>query len=257
MEEQSVTTNQVSFPTEVIDLPSRGVFYPESSPLRSGQIELHYMTAKHEDILTSPNLIQKGLVLDKLMDALIATKGVKAADLLLGDLNAVMIASRILGYGKDYQVSLSCPSCGNDVEQVINLADLQMENEPEPGTVPQFKVVLPVSKAEVTLRLLSRGDELRIEKEVKSLKKINTDIESETTTRLKAIIAAVNGDTSSATIWTFVDNMLVRDARYLREKYREIVPDINFNIEIDCTCGTDQKARLPIGADFFWPDARV
>lgn len=257
MQEQSVTTNQVTFPTEVIDLPSKGVFYPEHSPLRSGQIELHYMTAKHEDILTSQNLIQKGLVLDKLIDALIATKGVKSADLLLGDLNAVMVASRILGYGKDYAVSLTCPACGQEVDQTVNLAELTTENEPVEGLTSQFKIILPVSKKEVTLKLLTRSDELKIEKEAKALKKINGDVDSETTTRLKAIIAAVDGDSSPAAVWSFVDNMLVRDARYLREQYRQSVPDINFNVEVDCSCGASQTARLPIGADFFWPDARV
>ena len=120
MVDQTVTEIVDAFPTETIDLPSKGVFYPEDSPLRSGQIELRYMTAKHEDILTSQNLIQKGVVLDRLIDALIATKGVKAADLFLGDLNAVMIAARILGYGKDYDVSLECPSCGTVFEQVVN-----------------------------------------------------------------------------------------------------------------------------------------
>lgn len=256
MVDQQVTAATPSFPTEVIDLPSKGVFYPETSPLRSGQLELHYMTAKHEDILTSSNLIQKGLVLDKLIDALIATKGVKTADLLLGDLNAVMIAARILGYGKDYEVSMTCPSCGDTVDQTVNLTELQTINEPD-GTVPQFKVVLPISKREVTLRLLTRGDELRIEKEVKALKKVNSEVDTETTTRLKSIIAAVDGDTSPAAIWTLVDNMLVRDARYLREQYRNLVPDIDFNVTVDCTCGENQTARLPIGADFFWPDSRV
>jgi hypothetical protein len=254
MQEQTVTT---VFPTETVDLPSKGAFYPEGSPLRSGQIEIHYMTAKHEDILTSPNLIQKGVVLDRLMDALIATKGVKSADLLLGDLNAVMVAARILGYGKDYPVSLGCPSCGKDVEQVVNLAELEMENEPTGNTLPEFKVVLPVSKKEVTLKLLTRGDEMRIEKEVQSLKKVSGDVDTETTTRLKSIIVAIDGDSSPSKIWTEVDNMLVRDARYLREQYRSMIPDVNFNVTVDCTCGADKTTRLPIGADFFWPDARV
>jgi len=257
MQEQSVTTNQVTFPTETIDLPSKGVFYPEGSPLRSGQIELHYMTAKHEDILTSPNLIQKGIVLDKLMDALIATKGVKAADLLIGDLNAVMVAARILGYGKDYDVSLECPACGQSVEQTVNLSELQTENEPTQNELPEFKVVLPISKAEVTLRLLTRGDELKIEKEIQSLKKINSDVNSEATTRLKTMIVAVNGDTANTTIWKFVDTLLVKDARYLREQYRQMIPDVNFNVSVECTCGASKTARLPIGSDFFWPDSRV
>ena len=245
------------FPAETIELPSRGVFYPEDSPLRSGTIDLYLMTAKHEDILTSQNLIQKGVVLDRLIDALIATKGVKAADLYLGDLNAVMIAARILGYGKDYEVSLECPSCNSTVEQVVNLSELETENSPETTESSEFTLVLPLSKAEITLKLLTRGDELTIDKELKALKKISSDVESESTSRLKAMIKSVNGDTSKAKIWAFVDNLLVKDARYLREQYRTKVPDINFNVSVECTCGTEQTVRLPIGVNFFWPDARV
>ncbi len=258
MVDQQVTDAvPTTFPTETIDLPSKGLFYPEGSPLRSGTIELHYMTAKHEDILTSPNLIQKGVVLDRLIDALIATKGVKSADLFLGDLNAVMVAARILGYGKDYDVTLSCPSCGSEVEQSVNLAELEMENVPEEGSLAQFKVILPLSKAEVTLKLLTRGNELEIDKEIKSLRKISSEIDAEATTRLKHMIVAVNGDTSQKVIWNFVDNLLVRDARFLREQYRNSIPDVNFNIPVECSCGTSQTVRLPIGTNFFWPDARV
>jgi len=256
MQEQSVTTTN-AFPTETIDLPSKGVFYPENSPLKSGQIELHYMTAKHEDILTSPNLIQKGVVLDRFIDAIIATKGVKTSDLLVGDLNAVMVASRILGYGKDYETSLECPSCGKSVDQTINLSELKTQNEPDANTKPDFKMVLPLSKAEIVLKLLTRGDELNIEKEIKSLKKINSDVEAEATTRLKYMIVSVNGDTTKSTIWNFVDNMLVRDARYLRETYRSLIPDVDFKIEVECTCGNNEEVRLPLGVNFFWPDSRV
>lgn len=241
--------------TEIIDLPSKGVFYPEDSPLRSGQIELFYMTAKHEDILTSTNLIQKGIVLDKLMDSLIVTKGVSSKDLLIGDLNAVMVASRILGYGKDYEVKLSCPSCGKSIEQTVDLTSLEMENQPEDGTVPEFKITLPVSKAVVELKLLTRADEFAIEKEAEGIKKA-TGVDSENTARLRAMIKSVNGDENKAIIWQFVENLLVRDARYLREQYRTIIPDVNFNIPVECDCSSEnnKEVRLPIGIGFFWPD---
>ena len=45
------------FPSEVIDLPSEGKLYPKDSPLSEGKVEIKYMTAKEEDILTSQNLI--------------------------------------------------------------------------------------------------------------------------------------------------------------------------------------------------------
>lgn len=259
MANQQVT--ELTYPTEVIDLPSKGLFYPEGSPLRAGQIELKYMTAKEEDILTSTNLIQKGIVLDKLMDSLIVTKGVKSADLLIGDLNAVMVASRILGYGKDYKITVSCPACNREVEQNVDLTQFGVENEPNENISKEFVVTLPISKAEVKLKLLKRSDELAIEKEVALLKKTNSGIESDSTARLRAIIVAVNGDSSSGTIWSFVENMLVRDARYLREEYRKHVPDINFRFEVECDCATDdvtkKTMRLPIGINFFWPDIRV
>jgi len=257
MEEQKVT--QQTYPTEVIDLPSKGLFYSEDSPLRSGQIEVKYMTAKEEDILTSSNLIRKGIVLDKLMDSLIATKGVKSQDLLVGDLNAVMVAARILGYGKDYKVSFPCPACGKEVTQVVDLTTLDTANEPSESGDRNITIVLPVSKAEVVLKLLTRADELAIEKELESLKKANLGVEGETTARLRAMIQSVNGDTSKTAIWSFVENMLVRDSRYLREQYRIHNPDVDFNIEVDCDCdsSSDKTARLPIGTDFFWPDARI
>jgi hypothetical protein len=257
MEQQQVT--QQTYPTEVIDLPSKGLFYPEDSPLRSGQIEVKYMTAKEEDILTSSNLIRKGIVLDKLMDSLIATKGVKSSDLLVGDLNALMVAARILGYGKDYKVSFSCPACGKEVSQVVDLTELDTINEPTEAGDKSMTVVLPVSKAEVVLKLLTRSDELAIEKELESLKKANLGVEGETTARLRAMIQSVNGDTSKTAIWNFVENMLVRDSRYLREQYRAHNPDVDFNIEVECDCDStsDKTVRLPIGTDFFWPDAGV
>jgi hypothetical protein len=248
------------YPSETIDLPSKGLFYPKDSPLSSGQIDIKYMTAKEEDILTSTNLIQKGIVLDKLMDSLIVTKGVKSSDLLIGDLNAVMVAARILGYGKDYNVDVQCPACGTTVDQQIDLTQLKTENEPDATSSREFTVTLPVSKAQITLKLMTRADELAIDKENKAMKKANFDTENDSTSRLRAMIHAVNNDTAKTTIWKFVESMLVRDARYLREQYRNHVPDVDFKIEIDCDCAEDSSKktmRLPIGVNFFWPDARV
>lgn len=243
------------YPSEVIDLPSKGLFYPESSPLRSGQIELKYLTAKEEDILTSANLIEKGIVLDKLLDSVILTPGVKSSDLLVGDINAVMIATRILAYGKDYPVSITCPLCDSEIEHVADLTALDTKNEPTEDSTKNLTIVLPVSKASVKIKLLTRQDELNITKEVKALKKASLDISNETTARLRAIIVSVNGDSSKNTIWTFVENMLVRDSRFVKEEYRKLLPDVDMNVKVSCDCSDELiDARLPIGANFFWPD---
>lgn len=250
-------TNTRLYPTETIDLPSKGIFYPVGHPLSSGKIEIKYMTAKEEDILTSTNLIQKGIVLDKLMDSLIVTKGVKSSDLLVGDLNAVMVAARILGYGKDYDITVKCPNCGDNVSKLVDLTELKTENEPQDTDERTISVDLPISKANVVMKLLTRGDELDIDKEVKSLKKIS-EIDAEATTRLRKMIVSVNGDKTPGTIWKFVENLLVKDARQLREEYRKKIPDVNFNIDVQCDCSEDSfTMRLPVGVKFFWPDANV
>jgi hypothetical protein len=249
-------TQEETYAFETIDLPSKGAFYPEGSPLKSGTIDIRYMTAKHEDILTSTNLIQKGIVIDKLIDSLIATKGVSSNDLLTGDLNAVMVAARILGYGKDYPISVECPNCGEEVEEVFDLTTLGTVNEPVGNPAQRLTITLPISKATVELRILTRKDELDFLKEAKALQKASINVSSQNTAKLRAMIASVNGDSSKATIWKFVDTLLVRDSKFIKEEYKKIVPDVDFSIQVSCTCSDSLvEVRLPIGSDFFWPDA--
>lgn len=246
--------SNVTFPTEVIDLPSGGKFYPEGHPLHKGQVELKYMTAKEEDILTSTNLIQKGIVLDKLMDSLIVTRGVSHEDFLLGDLNAVMVASRILGYGKDYPVNVTCPKCGTTGEHTADLT--QLETKEVSGA--DLTTTLPVSKKTVKVRLMTRKIEKEIQQELDSLKKIGMQVEPEASTRLRYIIAEVDGSTNPKDIREAVDNMLVADTRALREFYKSVTPDVKFETKYKCEgCDNESTLSFAIGLNFFWPDARI
>ena len=157
------------FPTETVDLPSKGLLYPEDHPLASGKIEMKYMTAKEEDILTNQNYISNGTVLDKLLQSLIITK-VNYDDLLVGDKNAIMIASRVLGYGKDYEFTYGGES------HTVDLSSL--ENKPIDESLftrgqNEFEFQLPFSKTNITFRLLDGHIEKKIEAEIRGLKKVN------------------------------------------------------------------------------------
>ena len=96
-------STEQKFPTEDVDLPTKGLLYPKDSPLSSGKVTMKYMTAKEEDILTNQNYIEKGVVIDKLLQGLIVDKNIDYNTLLVGDKNALLIAARVLGYGKDYE----------------------------------------------------------------------------------------------------------------------------------------------------------
>jgi hypothetical protein len=251
---KGVIMSEFGFPTETIDLPSGGKLYPEGSPLRSGKLDIRYMTAKHEDILTSTNLIQKGIVIDKLMEALIATPGVTPDDLLTGDLNAAMVAARILAYGKDYSIELGCGSCGTKFDHVVDLSGLETISPEDTSENGEHTVTLPTGVV-VTFKLLTRGNEKEIQAEVDGLKKFNNSIEGDGTTRLKYTISSVNGNRDKKTIREFVDAMIIRDVRAFREAYKKVSPDVQFELNISCSnCDHSNKTRMPFGSNFFWPD---
>lgn len=261
---QNYNQNEIkkhNFPTEIISLPSKGLLYSEDSPLRNGTIELKYMTASEEDILTTPSLIKQGIVLDKLFQALIVTP-IKYNDLIGADKDAIMVASRILGYGKLYEATCTCPECTKESKVSFDLTQLNEKefdiDKVEMVAANEFKFILPTTNREVTFKLLTHGDEKKIQLDLENLKKTNkSGISKDLTTRLKSIITSIDGDTNKTSIIHFVDNELfAQDSRALREHIKTISPGIDFNMDFTCQeCQYEGKLNLPVGVDFFWPGA--
>ena len=242
------------FPSEIIDLPSEGKLYPKEHPCSNGKIEIKYMTAKEEDILTSQNLIKKGVVIDRLMDSLILTPGVKSDDLILGDKNAVMVASRVLAYGPEYVCDIINPNNGEKMSHQFNLTDCPFKKLPEDITENKFEVNLPISKKKITFKILTGKEEVMINEELKASEKINAEVKPELTTRLRHTVTSVDGDDSQATINNFVQNLLARDSMYLRKEIQRVSPDIELIQEVEIE-GESVKVDIPMTVGFFWPDA--
>ena len=242
--------NQVTkpkFPTEIVELPSKGLLYPKENPLSSGQIEMKYMTAREEDILTNSNYIQQGIVLDKLLESLIVSK-INFKDILIGDKNAILIASRILGYGKDYEFTSNGRTHSVDL---TTLKDKELPEDVDYSNGNEFTYTLPSTGDIITFKLLTHGDELTIDQELKGLKKISSGASPEVSTRLKHMIVSVGGNTDRKVVREFVDNqLLARDARSLRQEIKRISPDVDLTIQGD----GGEDITLPISLNFFWPD---
>jgi hypothetical protein len=237
---------EFKFPTEEVELPSKGLLYSTDHVLSSGKVEVKYMTAKEEDILSNQSYITKGVVLDKLLESVIIDKKIKINDLVVGDKNAILIATRILGYGKEYQITY------NGKKENIDLT--QLENNPFEHATPgvnEFSYTLPTTNTEITYKILNGSDERKIERELEGLKKINPNNSPTLTTRLKYIITSVGGDNESKTIREFVDNqLLARDSRAFRDHIKKTQPDVNLTVSTD----SGEEVSVPIGLDFFWPD---
>ena len=241
--------SEFKFPTEEVELPSKGLVYPKENPLSSGKIEIKYMTAKEEDILTNQAYIQKGNVLDKLIESLIIDKDVNYKDLILGDKNSVLIAARVLGYGQNYKFEYK------GEEHIVDLSEVK-NKEIDESLFTQgensFSFKLPHSGNDITYKILNGHDESKIEAELRGIKKIDKNASPELSTRLKYLIISVNGDSERKAVREFVDNfLLARDSRSLREHIKTTQPDVDLSFDLD----GEGEVTIPIGINFFWPDA--
>lgn len=243
-------------PTETIELPSKGLIYPKENELSLGEVEIKYMTAKEEDILTNINLLKQGKAIEKVLKSLIKTP-INYEDLILGDRNGLLIASRILAYGKEYSIKYKNPNTGD--EEVVNI-DLQQLNHKEVdwslfNNKNEFEFVLPYTKNTVTFKLLTVADDKKIDEEIKNIKK-NLNIDAGLiTTRLKYQITSINGEYSAKTVRDFIDqgNLLSIDSIQLRRYIESVTPDIDLTINFTLLDGTEIKTDLPMETEFFFP----
>ena len=250
--------SKFKLPSETVTLPSKGLLYPKDNPLSKGEVEMSYMSAKHEDILTNMNFIKNGTVLDKLLQERIVTP-INYNDLLVGDKNALLFAARILGYGKEYDIQFYNTALKQLDNYTVDLTELKEKEIDESLFTPgqnEVSFTLPHSKNEVTFKILTHGDERAIESELKGLKKIHPDKSFDVTTRLKYLITSVEGKRDRKDIREFVDNYLTaQDSRALRDYYARIMPDIDTTITIDKDGYVQEGVDIPIGISFFWPNA--
>ena len=251
-----MSETQFNFPTEVIDLSSRGLMYPKENPLSSGKVNMKYMSAREEDILTNENYLNQGIVLDKLMESLITDK-IDLKSMWSFDKDSLLIATRILAYGEQYDFVYK------NLPQTINLNELEViEPNEESLKENNFEFTLPHTKTKITFKFLNGYDEELISGDIKGLKKLNlknNQLVSESSVRWKHIITSVNGDDSPNTINDFVNNhFLARDARELRKYIKSITPGIQTKFTFNNPqTGLEEEANIPIQVNFFWPDVEL
>ena len=263
-QEQKEESFQFSFstPTEFVELPSKGRFYLEGHPLHGkDSVEIRFMTAKDEDILTSKTLLRKGIAIDRMLSNVLVDKTLNPDDLLIGDKNALVLAARITGYGAQYDTEVSCPACATNVRHQFDLnekdynfgddfGDFEVEETPE----KTFIVSLPVTKAKVEIRMLSGHDEKEMNKTAKNRKRANLP-ESSMTDMFRLYIRSVNGSKDRKAIESLIDHMPALDSKYLRFAYKQVQPNVDMVQEFTCPeCGLQQDMEVPFTAAFFWPD---
>ena len=252
-------TNLLDFvsPTQFVDLPSKGKIYTEGHPLyNKDSVEIRFMTAKDEDILSSESLLKKGIAIDRFVQNVLIDKQISVDSLLIGDKNAILVASRISGYGNLYETELICPVCNakNQLSFDLNTVNTYYgcvdDEQAENG---KYTLALPISKVNLEIRLLTSKDEKTMIKKIRAAQK-KKDQSTTITDQYKMMIISAQGITDQSQIAQFIDLMPVQDSKALREHYKQICPNIEMKEEFECTsCAHEQELEVPFGADFFWP----
>ena len=247
-------------PTEFVELPSKGRYYPEGHPLHGqGTIEIKFMTARDEDILTSPTLLKKGLAIDRFLQNVIVNKAINIDTLISGDKNAIVIASRINGFGSDYTTKISCPSCQTTVDNSFDLSAVEVYEGGDLGDYDirqsgsgTYMITLPKTKVEVETRLLTSKDENELAAMMMQKKKKKA-LETNLTDQLRKIVVSVNGISDPRSLHQFVMSLPAFDSRYLRSAYLKVVPGMDMTQNFACeNCGFEQEVDIPMTVDFFW-----
>ena len=250
-------------PTEFVELPSGGKYYPPGHPLyKQDTVEIRYMTARDEDVLTSQTLLRKGLAIDRLLENLLVNSEIQVNDLLVGDKSALILAARISGYGADYHTKVTCPGCTSAVDHHFDLNDVKLD----PGTVVSegveevrstphgtFVATLPKTQYEAEFRLLTGADEKYLTEAANKKAKLNIP-DAGATDLLKRLLVSINDVTSGSEIGDFIDNMPALDSRFLRACVAGATPNIDMTQLYSCgNCGYESEMEVPLTADFFWP----
>lgn len=251
----------LDIPTSLVPLPSCGLIYPPENPLHmKEQVEIRGMTTREEDILMSRALIRKGTVISELIKSCIITPGIDVQGLIGGDRNALMVSIRILGYGAEYQGHVDCPKCDHKNELNVSLNDLTIKPltvEPVEMGTNKFRFMLPTTQKEVVFRFLTGKEEEEILATLEMKKKKGIQNDNIITTRLLHSILSINGITDRTKIAQFISFMPAKDSIALRQYMDEIEPGIDMKFDFSCSsCEHYEVMPLPLGASFFWPNAR-
>ena len=263
--EQTQSSLNFTVPVEMVDLPSKGQFYSDEHPLHNiSTVEIRHMTAKEEDILTNKSFIKNGVVLDRLLESVLVDKTINVNDLLSGDKSAILVATRVTGYGEDYQAKIPCPSCGTIADFDFDLIEAQIFNDPDEcvlvqdGTITKtdkgtFLFTLPKTRVVIEVRPLTGNDERKILNTNKMRQK-NKLPELQLSDQIKSFIVSVNGQDDGLSINQFVETMPALDSRYLRNTYKLVTPSVDLAQEWECqACSYSQVLEVPFTSEFFWP----
>lgn len=229
-------------PGHIVKLPSLGWVYPESSPLRSGTLEIRYMTAYDEDILTNQSYISQDIVYEKLIDSILLTDGVQAQDIASVDIDAILVMARIHSYGDKYPVLVTDPKTKQQLKREINLSEIEFKSFTlESNENGEFEYTRSDNGDVFKFKYLTVSESKNVSEDY-----VFSDL-------ITKSIREVNGNRDKNFISDYVKyHFIGKESRAFRKYLTDNTPGLNFNLKFQGEDGDTFDSRFQIGSDLFW-----
>jgi len=265
-ETQNDSVGDIPSMTVFVDLPSKGLYYPEEVFTNNMEsCEIKFVSGKEEAILINKDYARNGLTIHKFISALFVDERMKMIpvmdSLMIADVSALALAGRNSAYGPEYEVKTKCPNCGNIQQNTYDLSEPKhncgyVDNQEElEGQVEwlggdKFKVLsTPLKKDEIVFRLLNHRDEMNMRKALRSKKDYGFK------EQYTPLILSVNGEKGANVVSDYLDNTPAFDLKYIRNLINLCTPELDLKQEFFCSsCGfSENEFEIPITENFLIP----
>jgi hypothetical protein len=242
--------DEYKVPFDVIELPSQGLLYKN----KKASVKVEYLTAFDENILTSPNLLNNGKVLDVLIERKVKDLGFDPKELLNGDRIAILLYLRTTGLGNEYN-QMVFNKDSELVEGIIDLTTLKTKKlEVNPDENNEFDFILPSSNKKIKFRLLTAKDDDEINEIDKKALEKNKGVSTLQTLRLERSIMEIDGERDKMKISHTIKMLNLIDVRKLNKYITDIEPGIDFKTVARTQGGESIDCFLRMGRSFWYPE---
>lgn len=237
-------------------LPSGGLIYDKKvDPV----IELRSMTARDEMKRLSPSAAQFKTLANLIEGCMLEKPAVSVYDMALGDYEYLLHKLRIVTYGDEYKMVLNCPSCGEQIEPIAHLEQLEVRGVDIEEFEKLRSFTLPRSGKLITIKIKTPRilDEITLKTKEMTRKFKDAEIDFSELVSLKEIIDTIDGEKlSDSALEQCITKLPAADMLKIQNMSAALDNcfGLNNTITVDCPrCGKEIPAFFRFGPEFFRP----
>jgi len=238
---------QANIPYDVVTLPSKGMFY--QNKLES--VKVTYLTASDENLLSSPNIVENGNLVDELLRRKILGSEVNINEMLECDKQAILIFLRNTAFGSTYEFTLTDPETKQKFKYTHDLSNVSMKDFTlVPDEKGEFSYTLPITKKVVKFKFLNSSQE-------NELSNIDSQyqgrVSPKVTKRLEYLIQEIEGERDKGNLAQMIQSMPIKDSQEFRNYVKDNEPGLDLKITVRAPSGEEVTTSVVLGAHFFRP----